>query len=99
MPPTPVGPPIASGVGTVPAGGDASFTFNGTAGQLVEIFVDADDTTTGVPNPDLTFALVDPNGNEIQFVDTGTNPESLIAELPPPARTRSSWTASGRAVR
>ena len=40
-----------------------SFTFNGTAGQLVEIFVDADNTTTGTPNPDLTFALFDPNGN------------------------------------
>ena len=59
-----------------------SFTFNGTAGQLVEIFVDADNTTTGTPNPDLTFALLDPNGDEIQFVDTGTNPESLTLELP-----------------
>ena len=27
--------------------GDDQFTFNGTAGQLVEIFVDADNTTTG----------------------------------------------------
>ena len=82
QPPTPVGAPLASGVGTVPLNGDTSFTFNGTAGQLVEIFVDADSTTTGIPNPDLTFALVDPNGDEIQFVDSTTNPESLTLELP-----------------
>ena len=82
IPPTPVGPPIVQGVGTVPAGGDDEFTFNGTAGQVVEIFVDADNTTTGTPNPDLTLALLDPNGVEIQFVDTGTNPESLTLELP-----------------
>src|SRR5688500_10061406 len=82
IPPTPVGPPIVQGVGTVPAGGDDEFTFNGTAGQVVEIFVDADNTTTGTANPDLTLALLDPNGNEIQFVDTGTNPESLTLELP-----------------
>jgi hypothetical protein len=82
VPPTPVGPPIAAGVGTVPAGGDDSFTFDGTAGQVVEIFIDADNTTTGIPNPDLTLALLDPDGNEIDFVDTGTNPESLTLELP-----------------
>jgi hypothetical protein len=82
VPPTPVGDPLAAGVGTVPAGGDDEFTFDGTAGQLVEIFIDADDSTTGVPNPDLTMALLDPDGNEIDFVDTGTNPESLILELP-----------------
>jgi hypothetical protein len=82
IPPTPVGPPIVQGVGTVPAGGDDEFTFNGTAGQVVEIFVDADNTTTGTANPDLTLALLDPDGNEIQFVDTGTNPESLTLELP-----------------
>lgn len=82
IPPTPVGAPIAAGVGTVPAGGDDSFTFNGTAGQLVEIFIDADNTTTGTPNPDLTLDLFGPDGNEIQFVDTGTNPESVILELP-----------------
>jgi len=81
-PPTPVGAPIAAGVGTVPPNGDTSFTFNGTTGQIVEIFLDADNTTTGVPNPDLTFDLIGPDGNEIQFVDTGTNPESLVLELP-----------------
>ena len=82
VPPTPIGAPLAQGVGTVPPNGDASFTFNGTIGQLVEIFIDADNTTTGTPNPDLTFALLDPNGDEIQFVDTGTNPESLVLQLP-----------------
>jgi hypothetical protein len=82
QPPTPVGPPIVSGVSTVPAGGEATFEFTGTAGQVVEIFVDADDSTTGTPNPDLTLALIDPSGDEVQFVDTGTNPESLTLELP-----------------
>jgi hypothetical protein len=82
IPPTPVGAPIVQGVSTVPPGGDDQFTFNGTVGQLVEIFVDEDTTTTGTPNPDLTFALFDPNGVLIQFVDTGTNPESLVLELP-----------------
>jgi hypothetical protein len=82
IPPTPVGAPIVQGVSTVPPGGDDQFTFNGTVGQLVEIFVDEDNTTTGTPNPDLTFALFDPNGALIQFVDTGTNPESLVLELP-----------------
>jgi hypothetical protein len=82
QPPTPVGAPVATGVGTVPLNGTASFTFNGTADQLVEIFVDADNTTTGTPHPDLTFSLLDPNGSEIQFVDATTNPESLVLELP-----------------
>lgn len=82
QPPTPVGPPLASGVGTVPPNGTTSFTFAGTAGQLVEIFLDADNTTTGTPNPDLTFTLFDPNNAEIQFVDSTTNPESLTLELP-----------------
>src|SRR5688572_2831745 len=82
IPPTPVGAPIVQGVSTVPPGGDDQFTFNGTTGQIVEIFVDEDNTTTGTPNPDLTFALFDPNGVLIQFVDTGTNPESLVLELP-----------------
>ena len=82
QPPTPVGPPIAAGVGTVPPNGSTNFTFNGTAGQLVEIFVDADNTTTGTPNPDLTLTLIDPNNTPIQTVDATTNPESLILELP-----------------
>jgi len=82
QPPTPVGDPIVTGVGTVPEGGEATFTFSGTAGQLVEIFVDEDDSTTGVPIPDLVIGLVDPNGTLLQVVDTITNPESITLELP-----------------
>ena len=81
QPPTPV-QTLASGVGTVPAGGSSSFTFAGTAGMLADIFIDADTTTTGTPNPDLTFALIGPDSVPITFVDTGTNPESLTLELP-----------------
>jgi hypothetical protein len=76
-PPTPVGPPIATGTGTVPPGSQSSFTFAATAGMLVEIFADADASTTGTANPDLTLELFDPNGNSIQFVDNTTNPESV----------------------
>lgn len=82
QPPTPVGPPLAAGVGTVPPNGSTSFTFAGTAAQLVEIFVDADTTTIGVPNPDLTLALYGPDHALIQEVDATTNPESLILALP-----------------
>ena len=82
QPPKPVGAPLASAVSTVPPNGTASFTFNGTAGRTVQIFLDADTTTTGTPNPDLTFTLVGPDNQPIQFVDTGTNPESLTLELP-----------------
>jgi hypothetical protein len=82
QPPRPRGAPLATGVGTVPPNANSTFTFNGTAGQVVEIFADADTTTTGVANPDLTLALLDPNGVQLNFVDTGTNPESLTLELP-----------------
>src|SRR4029079_15211899 len=71
-PPTPVGAPLVTGTGTVPAGGDSNFTFQGTAGATVQIFIDADNTTTGTPNPDLTMDIIDPNGNSLTFVDTGT---------------------------
>ncbi len=80
-PPTVVGV-VAEGTGTVPAGGDTVVTFDGTAGQLVEIFVDGDEDGPGEANPDVTFALFDPEGNFIQFVDNTTNPESLTLELP-----------------
>jgi len=73
---------IAEGTGTVPEGGDTFVTFDGTAGQLVEIFVDGDESGPGAANPDVTFALFDPDGNFIQFVDNTTNPESLTLELP-----------------
>lgn len=73
---------IAQGAGTVPDGGDTVVTFDGEAGQLVEIFVDGNPNGPGEPNPDLTFALFDPNGSFIQFVDNTTNPESLTLALP-----------------
>ncbi len=73
---------ITSGTGSVPDGGDTTFTFDAAAGTLVEIFLDADESGPGQPNPDLTFTLFDPNGGFIQFVDTTTNPESLILQLP-----------------
>lgn len=78
IPPEPVAL-LTEGVGTVP---DAdTFTFEGTEGQLIEIFADADDTTTGTPIPDITFSVTDPSGNLVADVDTGTNPESLTTEL------------------
>ena len=73
---------IAEGTGTVPDGGDTVVTFDGEAGQLVEIFVDGDESGPGAANPDVTFALFDPNTSFIQFVDNTTNPESLTLELP-----------------
>ena len=48
----------------------------------MEIFLDGDESGAGEANPDLTFALFDPEGGFIQFVDTTTNPESLILQLP-----------------
>jgi hypothetical protein len=73
---------IAEGTGSVPEGGDTVFTFAGEAGKLAEIFVDGDEAGPGDANPDVTFALFDPSGNLIQFVDNTTNPESLILALP-----------------
>jgi hypothetical protein len=81
QPPTVVGV-IAEGTGTVPEGGDTVITFDGEAGKLVEIFIDGDESGPGDANPDVTFALFDPNGGFIQFVDNTTNPESLTLELP-----------------
>jgi subtilase family protein len=73
---------IAQGTGTVPENGDTTFTFDGDAGQLVEVFVDGDLNGPGQKNPDVTFALLDPGGNLIQFVDNTTNPERLVLQLP-----------------
>ncbi len=81
-PPTPVGAPFASGTGTVPTGGFQEFTFNGTAGQQVYIFVDGDTSTTGTSIPDIVLELYDPNGVLIADKDTGTNPEFIGIELP-----------------
>jgi hypothetical protein len=81
-PPVLVGTPFASGVGTVPNGGSANFTFSGTAGQTVQIFVDADTTTTGTPIPDTVLQLFSPTNALLQTIDTGTNPESITLALP-----------------
>ena len=81
-PPTAVGAPFASGVGTVPNGGSSDFTFNGTAGQAVLVFVDGDTTTTGTSIPDIVLELYSPTNELIATKDTGTNPEFIALELP-----------------
>jgi hypothetical protein len=81
-PPTAVGAPFASGVGTVPNGGSSDFTFNGTAGQAVLVFVDGDTTTTGTSIPDIVLELYSPTNELIATKDTGTNPEFIALALP-----------------
>jgi hypothetical protein len=81
-PPTAVGAPFATGVGTVPDGGSAEFTFNGTAGQPVMVFVDGDTSTTGTEIPDIVLALYGPTNTLLATQDTGTNPEFIALELP-----------------
>jgi hypothetical protein len=81
-PPTAVGAPFASGVGTVPDGGSSDFTFNGTAGQAVMVFVDGDTTTTGTSIPDIVLELYGPDNVLLATKDTGTNPEFIALELP-----------------
>jgi hypothetical protein len=81
-PPTAVGTPFASGTGTVPTGGSADFTFSGTAGQPVLIFVDGDTTTTGTSIPDIVLELYGPDDTLLATKDTGTNPESIALALP-----------------
>lgn len=80
--PAAVGAPFASGTGTVPTGGTSEFTFNGTAGQSVMVFVDEDTSTTGTPIPDIMLELYAPNGDLIATKDTGTNPEFIALGLP-----------------
>lgn len=81
QPPMPVRE-ITSGSGSVPpAGGIDTFTFDGTAGTLVEIFTDADPNSAN-PISDSLFTLIGPDGAVVAFQDTGTNPESLIITLP-----------------
>ncbi|HUQ08921.1 MAG TPA: S8 family serine peptidase [Steroidobacteraceae bacterium] len=79
--PEAVGAPFASGTGTVPTGGTSEFTFTGTVGQAVMVFVDAD-TSNGTPIPDTVLELYAPNGDLIATKDTGTNPEFIALELP-----------------
>jgi len=81
-PATAVGAPFASGVGTVPDGGFSDFTFNGTAGQAVLVFVDGDNTTTGTVIPDIVLELYGPTNVLLATMDTITNPESIALELP-----------------
>jgi hypothetical protein len=56
----------------------ASFPFNGTAGQQIAITADA------IPSgsTDLILTLVNPNGQVITAIDTGTSPETLVSFLP-----------------
>ncbi|MES1263863.1 MAG: S8 family serine peptidase, partial [Peristeroidobacter soli] len=81
-PPTAVGAPFASGTGTVPPGGYSTFTFSGTAGQTVMVFVDGDTTTTGTSIPDTVLELYGPAFDLVATKDTGTNPEFIALELP-----------------
>ena len=81
-PATAVGAPFATGVGTVADGGFSDFTFNGTAGQAVLVFVDGDNTTTGTVIPDIVLELYGPTNVLLTTVDTITNPESIALELP-----------------
>jgi hypothetical protein len=81
-PPTAVGAPFATGAGTVPDGGFSDFTFSGTAGQQVIIFVDGDTSTTGTSIPDIVLELFSPAGTSLATKDTGTNPEFFAVELP-----------------
>ncbi|HEU5134947.1 MAG TPA: S8 family serine peptidase [Steroidobacteraceae bacterium] len=81
-PPTAIGAPFASGTGTVPTGSFAEFTFSGTAGQAVMIFVDGDTTTTGTSIPDIVLELYSPTNVLVATKDTGTNPEFIALELP-----------------
>jgi hypothetical protein len=81
-PPTAVGAPFASGTGTVPTGGSSDFTFSGTAGQAVMIFVDGDTSTTGTSIPDIVLELYSPTSELLATKDTGTNPEFIALELP-----------------
>lgn len=80
QPPTPIRD-IASGSGSVPPAGFDPFTFDGTEGTLVEIFTDADPASAN-PISDSLFFVFAPDGTQIAFQDTGTNPESLVLELP-----------------
>ncbi len=77
-----VGAPFASGVGTVPTGGSADFTFSGSVGQGVLVFVDGDTSTSGTSIPDIVLQVFSPTNVLLRTVDTGTNPESAALELP-----------------
>lgn len=77
---------LQSGSGTIAlaAGGNGTtpvdFPFNGTAGQQIAVIVNGDGSPT--QSMDVTVALVDPNGRQIGFQDSTTNPETLVSFLP-----------------
>lgn len=79
---------IQSGEGTVALDSDGNgstnvdFPFNGTAGQGIEIFADADRRTGKVPLTDVTIALIDPSGRQVGYEDTNTVPDRLFIFLP-----------------
>ena len=82
--PTPpaLGAVLAQGSGeTTVAAPTKDFTFNGTVGASVAITADADPASAH-PIPDVTIALIDPDGNVIGTKDDTTNPEILVAKLP-----------------
>lgn len=80
QPPIPIAT-LAEGAGSVPAADFDLFTFDGTAGKLVEIFTDANPSSS-TPISDSLFYVFAPDGSFVAFQDTGTNPESLVLTLP-----------------
>lgn len=58
-----------------------SFPFNGTAGQRIVIYADADDSR-GNPISDLIITLTDPSGHIVAVEDETTVPELMLTFLP-----------------
>ena len=76
-PPT-LGAILAHGSGT--AAPTQDFPFTSTAGQIVAITADADPSSQN-PISDVTISLRDPNGVQVAFEDSTTNPEVLVFRL------------------
>ncbi len=73
---------LQSGSGTLTkAMPTKSFPFAGTAGERIGIIADAAPGSSN-PLPDVTIALIDPQGNQIAFQDATTDPEILVSFLP-----------------
>lgn len=80
-PPT-LGNVLQSGAGTLTSAMPTkTFPFSGTAGQHIGITADAAPRSSN-PLPDSTITLIAPNGNQLAFQDTTTNPEVLTTFLP-----------------
>ena len=78
-----LGPPLLSATGELTTPDDEkSFTFDGTGhvGQLVQFRTDA------IPSgeTDLILTVIDPDGEELASVDTGTSPEVLVTTIKKP---------------